>query len=924
MRKIILYCLFVFCVVLVNAQGITLSGVVKAKADSSSLQSAGIMLLSLPDSAIQGELSGENGNFTFENLKKGTYRLTISYLGYKEYQTVLVLDKPITLPTILLESEELRTGEVNITAKLPTAIQKGDTTQFNASAFKTNPDASAEDLVLKMPGVSQQNGKVQAQGEEVKRVTVNGKPFFGDDPNAVLKNIPAEMIDKIQVFDGQSEQAQFTGFEDGNTAKTINIVTKPEFSNGVFGRTYAGYGTNSRYKVGGNLNYFKKERRISVVGFTNNINEQNFTSDDLMGVMSSGGPGGGGRGGPGGGRRDNFSPSENFLTAQQTGITTTHAAGINYVDKWGKNTEVTGSWFGNFSNNAVASTLFRQYILPEQAGQTYSEALKANAKNMNHRLNLRLEYEIDSMRSIVAQSRFSFQNKEGLQTISGVTLADTAFLNQTQNKYLSDGNGYTLSNSLLYKHKFRKKGRTVSVSINQGQNQTQNGYSLEAENIYYQSNIDTDTLNQTSNLLQNGMNVGGNVNYTDPLGKKIRLQLSAGTNFTQTRSDKKTIEIPSEIIDSLLSNQFENRYFTHNASSGIRFQDKKINFSAELSYQRTQLLNHQSFPNAYELSRNFDNILPNFRLQFKFNQNQNLRIHYRTATNIPTVTQLQEVVNNTNPIRVSTGNASLNQAFIQTLMGRYSAVNIENASSFFTLINASYITNYIGNEVFAANSDTILYGIPLAKGTQLSRPVNLNGYFSVRTLLTYGIPVKPLRSNLNLSLSFNYTRTPGLINQKLNISDAPNAGVNLVISSNVSTALDFTVSSNSNLNYIKNRLQPASNSFYLNQVSMLKFNYILNKRLVFQTEATHTYYVGLSQSFNQQFLLWNVGAGYKFLKNKNAEIRLIVFDVLKQNTSIQRNLTETSIEDVQAGILSRYAMLRFTWNFKKPLEKTPQ
>lgn len=922
-KRLGLFCLF-FWMGQVIGQNFSLSGIVSNLEDSVAMEGAEVVLTHLPDSVKEGKLTDSKGEFVWENMKKGDYILSIRYLGYQDYILNLRIDSPENLGRIFLVSEALSTGEVRIVAKLPTAIQIGDTTQYNAKAFKVNPDANAEDLLLKMPTVTQQGGKIQAQGEEVKQVTVNGKPFFGEDPNAVLKNIPAEMIDKIQVFDRQSDQSRFTGFDDGNSSKTINIVMKPEFVNGLFGRTYAGYGTDNRYKAGGNLNYFKKDRRISLVGLTNNINEQNFSSDDLMGVMSStaqGRGGAGGRGGMGGGRREQMNPSENFLTNSQNGLVTAHAAGFNYVDKWGKKAEVSGSYFFNLTQNKVTSDLLRQYVTSAQSGQIYHEISDAENANQNHRANFRLEYTIDSMKSFVINPRFSYQGNSALTHQSGNTVSDTSLLNLTQNQYQSEGRGFNFSNAILYRQKLAKKGRTFSVSLNNALNENKSNSGFTALNAFFQSSFPSDTLNQEGNAFQGAKSVSGNLNYTEPLGKKTFLQFSYGTNYTFTGADKNTKDLPSEILDSTLSGRFDNLYLTHTAGAGFRYQAAQSNLSGDVNYQWAKLSNFQFFPVEYDIKRIFHSVLPSVRYQLRMGNQRNFRINYRTATNAPSINQMQEVVNNTNPLRLSTGNPDLSQAYTHVIMSRYSGVNTEKASSLFLMLNATYTHRYVGNSVLIAEKDTVLYGIPLSKGGQLSRPVNLSGYGSVRALMTYGFPLKALKSNLNLSLSFNYLRTPGLINQNKNLSHAPNAGIGLVLGSNISPELDYTLSSTTSLNYVKNTLQTQLNSFYLNQQSRIKLNYILKKHFVFQTEAIHTYNAGLSAAFNQNFIVWNMGAGYKFLKNNNADIRIIAFDLLKQNNAIQRNISETYIEDTQMNTVTRYFMLVFTYNFKKPFGK---
>ena len=336
-----------FCSVSLFSQSFSVSGKIVDASTNESISAAHISLMHPWGDAYKTAVSNNDGTFEITGISKGGYKMQITYIGYTDFVSeITISNQNINLGTLKL-SEGIELSEVEVTGKIPLAEQKGDTTQYNADAFKVMQDASAEELIEKMPGVVVQDGKVQAQGEDVKEVLVDGKPFFGNDPQAALKNLPAEVISKIQVYDQTSEQAAFTGFQDGETTKTINIITRPEMRNGQFGKVYAGYGYEDRYKGGGNGSFFNGDQRISIIGQSNNINQQNFSSEDLLDVTGSsrgrgrgrGGRGGGGRGGSRGG-----GSSRDFLVPQQGGIASTNAIGLNYSDQWGKKVEVSGSF----------------------------------------------------------------------------------------------------------------------------------------------------------------------------------------------------------------------------------------------------------------------------------------------------------------------------------------------------------------------------------------------------------------------------------------------------------------------------------------------------------------------------------------------------------------------------------------------------
>jgi Outer membrane protein beta-barrel family/CarboxypepD_reg-like domain len=925
MRRILLLLFILSSLSSLKAQTGIVLGTVKSTANEP-LIGAAVLLLNPADSTlIKGTAVDFDGNFTIANAPNGSYVLKITFLGYLPYlRAIETNNDSLKLGVITLQSNAKQLGSVNVVGKIPPVQLKGDTTQYNAGAFKTNPDATSEDLITKMPGITVVDGKVNAQGEEVKSVTVDGKQFFGDDASAVLKNLPAEVVDKIQVFDKKSEQSQFTGYDDGNTTKSINIVTKTQFRNGVFGRVYGGYGYDDKWRGGGTVNLFKDKRRITILANTNNINEQNFSSEDLLGVTSSGGggTGGRGRGQGGGGRPGGGNSGDNFLVNQNGGITTTNALGLNYSNTWGK-LEFTGSYFFNSTNNNVETSLFRTFISQQNQGLTYAENAGSQSTNINHRANMRFDWKIDSLNSILFQPKFTYQDNEGNSTLSGVNQRNDTLLSNTQNNYSSNLTAINFSAPLLYRHSFKaKKGRTLSLNLTPGYNNSKGNSNLLSYTNYFADTLATDSLNQLANLDKQGYVLSTNVTYTEPISKKAQLMFTYANNLNSSNSDRQTFNF-SEIdnsysrFDTTLSNTFNSLYHSESGGISLRMQGEKWNLMAGVNYQWAQLDNERQFPYQYNLRKTFNSVLPSAMYSYRFNPKKTLRIFYRSNNNAPSVDQLQDVINNSNPLQLSMGNSNLQQDFQNSLNLRYSAVNADKNTSFFALLSGTYTANYLGRSTYIAPADTFLAGgILLAEGSQLSMPTNLNGYYNLRSFLNYSFPISKIKSNLSFNGGVTYARTPGLINGQTNFANSTGASLGVVLSSNISDKVDFMLSSNSSYNNIANTLQAQSNSTFYNQNSRFKIQAQPWKGLVFQTDVSHQFYSGLASNLNQNFLLWNAAVGYKFLKDKAAELRLTVFDILKQNNSVNRNVTETYYEDTQTNVLQRYFMLTFTYNFK--------
>lgn len=933
-RTYFLLSLILLCSNTLFAQNFSIAGKVLDAKDNSALIGATVIVFSPKDTNNKyGNITDENGTFTIENIPSGHYILNAVYVGYDNHKQFINLTQTTNIGAIKMQPGSNQLQSVTVKEEAVHATQSGDTTSFNANAFKTNPDANAEDLINKMPGISSQDGTLKSNGEEIKQVLVDGKPFFGDDPSTAIKNLPAEIIDKIQVFDKLSDQAQLTGFDDGNSQKTINIITKPGKNTGEFGKIYAGVGMrdnsvnkgmdNTLYIGGGNFNYFKGDTRISIMALSNNINQQNFSTDDLLGVVntsSGNNRGGSGRGGNSSSYGSNNN-SSNFLVGQQGGITKTNAAGINYTDKWGKKIKVTGSYFYNHTNNDNNNNLSRNYFTTSDSGLVYKEASFTNTQNTNHRANLRLEYEIDSNNTIIMTPRISFQENEYSRSLDGVSrLSDSTLVSSTTNRNSSNNNGYNFSNNLVYNHKFAKRGRSVSLNLNaQVNNRTGNG-TLYSLNEYESSN--NTLLDQHYDLKSKGYAYSGSLNYTEPIGQNSQLMINYSPSYSKNNSDKETMDNDGngeyDLLNTSLSNKYENTYVTQRGGFNYRFRKEKLRFAVGLNAQQATLDGQQEFPTSFSIQKNFSNVLPNAWFNYKFSKTKNMRIMYRTNTSEPSIQQLQNVVDNSNSLLLKTGNPNLKQSYQHTLIMRYGSTNVRNSTSFFVMAYGNYANNYIANQTLIPTKDSVIgNGIVLKSGSQLTSPVNLNGYYTARSFVTFGTPLKAIKTNLNFNAGINYNHIPGYINTQINYANNYTFTGGVVFSSNISEDVDFTLAYTGNYNIVRNTIQQQANNNYYTQITSLKFNWQFWKGFVFNTNLNHQMYSGLSQGYNQNYLLWNAGLGYKFLKDRSLDVRLNVYDILNQNRAIARTVTETYIEDSYTTVLQRYFMLNVTYTIRR-------
>ena len=931
------YFFFSICILLsgfsAHAQKALVSGMALDKSNRAGIGGASITLKENKEgSSLKSTTANAKGEFSFSEVDYGQYTINISAVGYLSLQTnVEVAQADYKLSDLVLDKDNKSMENLTVIAKAAAVSQKDDTTQFSASQFKVNPDATTEDLIKKMPGITvDKNGTVTAQGEQVRKVTVDGKDFFGDDAAAALKNIPAGVVDKIQVFDKLSDQAQLTGIDDGNSQKALNIITKSGLGNSQFGRIFAGIGTNETYSAGGNASFFKNDRRISLVGNFNNINQQNFGTQDLLGITGNNNRGTmGGAGGPrggmsGGAYRGPGAPAESFTVNQTNGINTTNAIGINFGDKW-KNTTITGSYFYNNSSNNNESSSRTNIFEGNQFGFQINDAI---ADNFNHRINARIEHKIDSNNMLFFIPSISFQtNKSNNKaTINSYLNADDSLFN-SNNASVNDRNGYNIRNNVMFRHSFRKKGRILSLGITQ--NHTKNDGTTNIDgNFRFYNNDGTPVLpdsiqRQFIDATSNGESWSGNFTYNEPFGKKGKSQVQFEYNpgIQKNNSDQQTFKYDGTayaLFDTSLTNAFNNKILTNNGGITYRFtrsKDEQLSFG--VSYQQSQLKSERTFPVVTSVNQTFSNILPNANWRRKISNYANIRMFYRATTIFPTINQLQDVVNLSNPTAVSTGNDSLKQSYTHYFGGRYTYTNTKNNRSFFTGMFVQKSADFISNATYITSKDsTIQSDVIIKKGSQFSKPVNLDGYVNLRSFMNYSFSVKAIKTTINLNASLFYSKLPGMINYILTNTTTFQYNAGFTIASNISQYVDYNINYNAAINKAQTIGSVTTNNNYVNHNLSGSLNLLSKSGWFIQNELTYQVFDGLSGGFDQNFTLWNAAVGKKCFKEKTGELKISVFDILKQNQSVGRNITNTFLEDTRNMVLSQYFMLTFSYNLK--------
>jgi len=905
-----------------------------------------VRLVSVADSSVSfSTAAGDSGGFAFKGLAAGNWRLIAFRLGYEPLRIVIPVTQPDQDAGVLaINSTAIPVKGITIHDSPAPAIQKADTTEFRAGAVKTNKDATAEDLVQKLPGVTMENGQIKAQGENVQQVLVNGRPFMGSDPTAAMRNLPAEVVDRIQVYDRASDQSEFSGFDDGQAQKTMNFILRDRKAQ--FGKVYGGGGDQGLYQAGGNYTRVRGTTRLTLLGLSNNINQRNFSPQDLFGALSGngggGGPkmvmfGGGGdrRGGGGGGGQifrmggggfggGAFDPSS-FLVGQQAGLSTTNSGGFNYVSDWGRKLQVSSSFFANHTDNRDVQTLSRQYLPPQDSLEFYDQSMRSDNRNGNERFDGRFEFTADSSNSIILSPRLYWQSVDatsaGTATNNGVS---GAILSAATSTSATGTDGNNLSDRLTLRHRFAKRGRNVSADLNFGHTLKDGDNAQRSLTDYYLGGPTTsDTLDLRGNSRSITNSFSSRIAYTEPLVKGWQAQLVWNPSITRSTSDARASTLDPatgtySIPDSALTNSYTTRNTIENGGLSVLWTTGQWRLLSTASYQQRHLLSEQTSPAGPTIDHTFDDVLPSMMLTGTFSNRRSLRLAYTTSTQAPSIGQLQNVVDNSNPLSLTTGNPTLRPTYSHTLTLRIAEADPAHSKSRFLFANLTRTLHPISNETVTALSDTTLLGVPLTRGTQLTAPVNLDlDAWSANVFLVYSRPATWLKSNLSFNTGGTFSRTPSKIGEDVNVANTWAPRIGAVVASNISPNLDFTLSYQGNYNVARNTLAIGNRTGdYYSHTLSLRFNAVVGPGLVFHEEVNHNLQSGVPAAYGQNVVLWNSSLGKKFFKDQKGEVRLTATDVLEQEKSVSRSITDTYIQDQRDQALGRYVQAVFTYTFR--------
>lgn len=883
--------------------------------------SATITVLQKKDSSlVTFTMTDSKGRFEVTGLGNGDYRLLITHINYHGSSKSFTIDdanKNKDLGNVIMHDAAQMLNEVVVTAEAPPVTLIGDTVQYNAGSFKTPPNANVEQLLKKMPGIEvAKDGTVKAQGQEVKRVLVDGKEFFGTDPKLATKNLPSDAVDKVQVYDRTSDQAQLTGFDDGNSEKTINLKLKKDKKKGLFGKASVGGGTADRYEGRFNVNSFKGARQLSVIGMGNNTNAEGFSFMDMLGFS-----GGLNSARQSGGSSFTISSNDASLASFAGGnnnnsIRTIWGGGINYNNIIGTKTDFTSNYFYNRYNPKIEKETQQEYFLPD--GSTILRKSNSRSDNINnsHRLNLSADIKLDSFHSIKISPSLGYQSSDN-STVSDYSTRgqNNTLTNQGFNNSQSGSEGYNFRNDILFRKRFRTRGRTFSLSLQTNLNSSDGDGKQLSVNKFFNpdgSPLRTDSIDQHSSNSSDLKSYNVRAVYTEPIIKNTLLELTVSNSLSKSTSEKTTWDYNKgsgkyDAVNQALSNHYENTYAYTNAGVRWRSQFKKWNFAVGANWQKAELEGNIIAGTKDSLiNQTFYNILPSARFQYNFTKFKNLQVNYSAVTNQPSMSQLSPVPDISNPLNIRDGNPDLKQEYTHMATFNFMSVNPFKNKNLFAFFTVRQTNNKI------VNYDNID-----AQGVKRTRPVNVDGVYNVNGSISLGLPVRFLRGTVNFSSNVGYDKGKQFINGSGNNINTLTLGPSVRLDMSPTSKFDVSLNAGINHNKSKYSLQSSLNTAYFSQNYGADINWQLPKSFYFNTEFTYTVNNRLADGFNLRVPLWNASISKQFLPYNRGELKLSAFDLLNENVNISRSSNQNYIEDSRITTLKQYFVLSFTYSLSK-------
>jgi len=906
---------FLFFIKTGHAQEYIIKGSAKDTVGYATTQYTSVSLIRATDSILQTfTRADEEGNFSLGVDSPGRYIIIIAHPLFADYVDVVETAGPVTdIGTIALISRQQLLQEV-IVNESRSIIIKGDTTEYVADSFRVREFANVDELLKKLPGLQvDKKGNITAHGEKVQKMLVDGDEFFADDPAVVAKMLRASAVERVQVFDKKSDQAEFTGIDDGEKIKTINLKLKENAKKGYFGKISAGAGPPEYWENQAMINAFKSKRKLSAFGVMSNTNTSGLDWADAS------------KYGDGGSRSVEITDDGAMISTITSdddgsfggaymgeGLPKNWNGGIHYGNKWLNEDALNfnGDYRFRRSNIEAFNNTRTQYVLPDTQYVTNSNSNRFSSTD-GHKVSAVIEYKIDSLSSLKVNIAGKLSN--GINRTSN-DVASTDLhgnlinsSNQVQD-YTSDGK--SLNSNILYRRKFRKEGRTISANFTGNWNENGAKGAYKSVNSFFGIGI-SDTILQRKDNLSQGLKLNTRLSYTEPLSQKAFLEVNYGFDVNNNESKRLSFDQVSEApgtdtLNPLFSSNYAFNIITHNGGANLRFKFDKINLSFGGNIANATFTQKNRFDNS-EISYSYLNFFPRASFRFNRTKQSNISLTYNGNTNQPTISQIQPIRENTDPLNIMIGNPNLKQEFRHNF-----SLNFGD----YKVLSERYIW---GSASFSFTQDAISQKQSVNEiGQRTYQYVNVNGNLMAYAYAGYGFKIRPINTRANLNFNGSYSKANSFVNDLANVSINQNYGPTLSLFYSKDTLLDLSY--NTNVQYNRNTSsirKDIVNDYWSYQQ---EFEGSIHLPLNFELGTSVEWFIRQkidAQDVNNNVFRWNAYISKSFLKDRSLVLKAAGYDLLNQNIGFRRSTFDNYITESRYNNIRRYFMFSLTWNFTK-------
>ena len=879
------------------------------------VEGAVVELVYLSDSTKYHAVSDGSGKAKFQRIAYGDYSVTATFLGYIPSCRRIRLNAHFLSPdTIRMQPDVQLLDEVVISTPALRSTQNGDTLSYHADAYKVVLGANSESLLTKMPGISVSERGVEAHGRTVQKIMIDGEEFFGNDVLSALKNLPADMIEDVEVFNKLSDEAELTGVDDGRGYTAINIRSKPDRRKGTFGRLYAGYGFSDKYIAGGNINNFNSKCRLSVVGLANNISLHNFVTEDIVGATDEEGKNG----------------HSNFVVKPMPGISSVQSLGTNFNTSW-----LSGSYFFNRTDNSNVPVSQRENLNSGNKVQLTDAEKDLTALNYNHRFSAKMKFNVGERHSFIIRPSLNIQDFSDFSEQRSLVrnrfgCDDIRFVHNRLSDNRNERLGINVSNTFNYRYRFHKRGRSLSMSLlgNYYDNETD---ALNEQYTFRKPDMPLDPLLASSVSSQQNFRktrkvmARTGVVYTEPLSRRFRMSWEYAFIYSRDEAaktvflrDNETGEL-STTADARQSSENRGIYLTHKIGPRFQYAFRKTSITVGGAFQHMNFKGTNILHATGEVYKPYSNLTYEVVANLVINRQNTICIDAKGRTVNPSANLLQDVVSLANLSRVSAGNPNLSPSYLHGFGIRYIHTDARRGSTVAVSLNYNGSGNYIGDSLVADQPDFIVTeGVKLGEGNLFVRPVNIGGYHRLHGKITYGFPVNPLRSNLNIQAQAVINVLPGIINGEYSPVHRNNYLVGASLASNISEDVDFRVSYTGE--YVQGEFTTKAgknNNDYFSHTVSGQLKWAFWKGVTFTGSLSYRQDKGISAPFNDRTLLCNLYLGKRIFRNRLGEISIGINDLFDDNSRrYAHTINSSGTNNIVNQGIERYVAFQLVWHLR--------